>query len=153
MFPRPYRLGRRVIRSIGYVFSNRDAISTVQGTVERVFIEIRRDTPAPLIFRLKCSSLPARQTNLLRNASSSSVKRMLLFRRGMLVRPEREYWRVRLRRRISTVLSVNTLDKLSRTGEIIFLSFLSFFFLFLKSLILSTMCKVTKNSKGDAIIR
>lgn len=47
------------------------------------------------------------------------------------------------------MLSVNTLDKLSRTGEIIFL-------FFLKSLILSTMCKVTENSKGtvwNAIIR
>lgn len=42
------------------------------------------------------------------------------------------------------MLSVNTLDKLSRTGEIIFL----FFFFFLKSLILSTMCKITENSKG-----
>lgn len=45
------------------------------------------------------------------------------------------------------MLSVNTLDKLSRTGEIIFL-FPFFFFFFLKSLILSTMCKITENSKG-----
>lgn len=44
------------------------------------------------------------------------------------------------------MLSVNTLDKLSRTGEIIFL--FPFFFFFLKSLILSTMCKITENSKG-----
>ena len=73
MFPHRYRLGgvSRVIRSIGLVFfqSRRD-IDPFR--TERVFIEIRRDTPAP-------AYLPAKVFLVTCNADKPASQRIIIF--------------------------------------------------------------------------